>query len=90
MYNLEIIKKKQNEEWINLRAKWWGNKQFDEIRTCYVFISSTFNDMHGERDYLTRSVFPELNDKLKFRGIRVVPVDLRWGYIILNNIINLN
>lgn len=46
--------------------------------------------MHGERDYLTRSVFPELNDKLKFRGIRVVPVDLRWGYIILNNIINLN
>jgi len=24
----------------------------------YVFISSTFNDMHAERDYLVKQVFP--------------------------------
>ena len=26
----------------------------------HVFISSTFNDMHAERDYLVKRVFPEL------------------------------
>jgi hypothetical protein len=26
----------------------------------YIFISSTFNDMHGERDYLVKRVFPQL------------------------------
>ena len=25
-----------------------------------IFISSTFNDMHAERDYLVKDVFPEL------------------------------
>ena len=38
----------------------------------YIFISSTFNDMHAERDYLVKRVFPELQDwcerrKLSFR-----------------------
>ncbi len=28
--------------------------------TVRVFISSTFRDMHAERDYLVRVVFPEL------------------------------
>jgi hypothetical protein len=28
-----------------------------------VFISSTFKDMHGERDYLTRHIFPELQER---------------------------
>jgi len=27
-----------------------------------VFISSTFNDMHTERDYLVKDVFPELRE----------------------------
>lgn len=35
--------------------------------------------MHGERDIITRAVFPELNQRLKDRNIRVVPIDLRWG-----------
>ena len=27
-----------------------------------VFISSTFNDMHAERDYLVKQVFPRLQE----------------------------
>jgi hypothetical protein len=34
---------------------------------------------HGERDQLTRSVFPALNNMCKSRRVRVLPVDLRWG-----------
>lgn len=44
-----------------------------------VFISSTFLDMHGERDVLTRLVFPELKAMCKKRRINLVEVDLRWG-----------
>jgi len=36
---------------------------FGKWRTARVFISSTFRDMHGERDYLTKVVFPELQDR---------------------------
>lgn len=32
-------------------------------KNARIFISSTFRDMHGERDYLTRYVFPELQDR---------------------------
>ena len=32
-------------------------------RDCRVFISSTFLDMHAERDCLTRIVFPELKER---------------------------
>ncbi|MCL2114655.1 MAG: DUF4062 domain-containing protein [Methanobrevibacter sp.] len=42
-----------------------------------IFISSTFNDMHGERDYLVKNVFPELRDWCEERKNR--HVDLRWG-----------
>ncbi len=48
-------------------------------REARVFISSTFLDMHGERDYLTRIVFPELKERCKKRKINLVEVDLRWG-----------
>lgn len=44
-----------------------------------VFISSTFNDMHAERDYLVKEVFPELNEWCEERKIRLSDVDLRWG-----------
>ena len=27
-----------------------------------VFVSSTFSDMHAERDYLVKRVFPDLHD----------------------------
>ncbi|XP_077865627.1 telomerase protein component 1-like, partial [Saccoglossus kowalevskii] len=48
-------------------------------RTARVFISSTFRDMHGERDLLTRFVFPELRARAKKHFINVYEVDLRWG-----------
>jgi telomerase protein component 1 len=48
-------------------------------RTVRVFISSTFKDMHGERDLLTRFVFPELRARAKLKFINVYEVDLRWG-----------
>ncbi|MEW6349906.1 MAG: AAA family ATPase [Thermodesulfobacteriota bacterium] len=50
-----------------------------ESDTVRVFISSTFRDMHAERDHLNRWVFPELRDRCRRRGIRFVAVDLRWG-----------
>ncbi|GFS23870.1 telomerase protein component 1 [Elysia marginata] len=48
-------------------------------RTIRVFISSTFRDMHGERDLLTRFVFPELRSLAQRMFINVYEVDLRWG-----------
>jgi hypothetical protein len=44
-----------------------------------IFISSTFNDMHRERDYLVKNVFPELREWCEQRKIHLVDVDLRWG-----------
>jgi len=48
-------------------------------RTVRVFISSTFRDMHGERDLLTRFVFPELRARAHSRCIQIYEADLRWG-----------
>ena len=48
-------------------------------RTVRVFISSTFRDMHAERDHLVRMVFPELRERCAKRHINLVDVDLRWG-----------
>ena len=48
-------------------------------RTARVFISSTFRDMHGERDMLTRFVFPELRARAHAKQINIYEVDLRWG-----------
>ena len=51
----------------------------EEWRTITIFISSTFNDMHAERDYLVKYVFPELAVWCEKRRIRLVDIDLRWG-----------
>jgi len=48
-------------------------------KTVNIFISSTFNDMHAERDYLVKYVFPELAEWCEKRRIRLVDIDLRWG-----------
>ena len=48
-------------------------------QTVRVFISSTFRDMHGERDLLTRFVFPELRARAHSKQIQLYDVDLRWG-----------
>ncbi|HYG57156.1 MAG TPA: DUF4062 domain-containing protein, partial [Symbiobacteriaceae bacterium] len=47
--------------------------------TVRIFVSSTFADMHAERDYLTDVVFPELRERCARRRLHLVDVDLRWG-----------
>ena len=47
--------------------------------TVRIFVSSTFRDMHAERDYLVRVVFPELRERCAKRRLHLVDVDLRWG-----------
>ena len=49
------------------------------IKTARVFVSSTFSDMHAERDRLNRFVFPELRSRCIRHGFEFVGVDLRWG-----------
>eukprot|EP00037_Helgoeca_nana_P024790 m.265782 g.265782 ORF g.265782 m.265782 type:complete len:1124 (+) comp26758_c0_seq1:220-3591(+) len=44
-----------------------------------VFVSSTFADMHAEREILVRHVFPRLRAWAEPRRIRIVECDLRWG-----------
>jgi tetratricopeptide (TPR) repeat protein len=44
-----------------------------------VFISSTFNDMQAEREYLVKQVFPELRQLCRERGVTFTEIDLRWG-----------
>ena len=44
-----------------------------------MFLSSTFRDMHAERDHLSRMVFPELRSRCEQRGVEFVGIDLRWG-----------
>ncbi len=48
-------------------------------QTVRIFISSTFADMHAERDYLVKQVFPGLRDWCERRRLHLVDIDLRWG-----------
>lgn len=48
-------------------------------RTISIFISSTFNDMHAERDYIRKVLVPRLNNALAKYKIFVQATDLRWG-----------
>ncbi len=44
-----------------------------------LFVSSTFDDMHAERDYLVKRVLPRLYAWCEERRLHLVDVDLRWG-----------
>ncbi len=48
-------------------------------RTVRVFISSTFRDMHAERDELMTHTWPVLRRLCRERHVELVEVDLRWG-----------
>lgn len=50
-----------------------------DARSFRVFISSTFRDMHDERDYLNQVVFPEIRAVCRERCVTFTPIDLRWG-----------
>jgi len=44
-----------------------------------LFVSSTFEDMHAERDHLQQFVFPELEERLRAHRTHLACIDLRWG-----------
>jgi tetratricopeptide (TPR) repeat protein len=48
-------------------------------RNVRVFLSSTFRDMHAERDYLIKFTFPALRERLLPYRIEIYDIDLRWG-----------
>lgn len=48
-------------------------------RVVRAFVSSTFHDMHAERDHLVTVVFPELRERLELLNLEFFDVDLRWG-----------
>ena len=50
-------------------------------RVVRVFISSTFRDMHAERDELVKFTFPELRRRCRERQVEFAEVDLRWGIL---------
>ena len=48
-------------------------------KTVRVFISSTFRDMHAERDHLIKVAFPTLREQLEKHRVHLIDIDLRWG-----------
>ncbi|XP_030829174.1 telomerase protein component 1 [Strongylocentrotus purpuratus] len=82
-YNLDDIKiqtgKKKDLVTPEIPRALPAPQQTRRHHTVRVFISSTFRDMHGERDLLTRFVFPELRAKARTRFVNLYEVDLRWG-----------
>lgn len=44
-----------------------------------IFVSSTFKDMHSERDMLDVHVFPEIAEFIRDYGEELTFIDLRWG-----------
>src|SRR6056297_3646701 len=55
------------------------SKSTQKNRHIRIFISSTFGDMHEERDILIKQSFPELRKRCRERGVELTEVDLRWG-----------
>lgn len=44
-----------------------------------IFISSTFNDMQSERDYIRKYIVPRLTEELAQYNVSIQLKDLRWG-----------
>ena len=61
---------------VSLKLLLMANRKW---QTARVFISSTFRDMHAERDWLVKRVFPILRERLEQYRIYLDDVDLRWG-----------
>lgn len=47
-----------------------------------VFISSTFKDMHAERDHFVTVVFPELRERCERLGLEFFDVDLLRRFLL--------
>lgn len=50
-----------------------------ENRHIRMFLSSTFQDLQDERDYLMKRTFPELRKVAAERDVTLTELDLRWG-----------
>lgn len=63
------------------KSRKWETKdeEIQTIQRLYLFISSTFNDMHAERDYLVKYVLPDLKNWCFEQNIELIDIDLRWG-----------
>lgn len=48
-------------------------------RKIRIFLSSTFNDMQDERNYLVQYIFPQIDEYCRLRSLEFIPIDLRWG-----------
>ena len=55
------------------------NNKIANNRQIRIFISSTFEDLQVERNYLIEKVFPKLRLEASKRNVSIVPLDLRWG-----------
>jgi tetratricopeptide (TPR) repeat protein len=55
------------------------NDNHPRQREIRMFISSTFRDMHEEREELVKQIFPQLRRLCESRGVTWGEVDLRWG-----------
>lgn len=44
-----------------------------------IFIASSLSDFQSERDCLVKKVFPIVNAQVRAHGVRLVPIDFRWG-----------
>lgn len=51
----------------------------EQQRVVRIFVSSTFRDMHAEREELVKFIFPELRKLCRERYVDFVDIDLRWG-----------
>ena len=49
------------------------------LKTVRIFVSSIFRDIHAERDYLVKVVFPELRERCEKRQLHLIDIDLRWS-----------
>lgn len=47
-----------------------------------VFVSSTFDDMHGEWGHLVKEVFPEMRDRCEEWKLQQVDIDLRQSPVL--------
>lgn len=49
------------------------------LREISIFVSSTFEDLKEERDYLSRIIFPAIKTYAQRRDVSFQYIDLRWG-----------
>jgi hypothetical protein len=48
-------------------------------KKVYIYLCAPFTDMHNERDYLSKRVFPRLKEWCERRKLRLIYIDQRWG-----------